>query len=55
MRASLNSVWPRALRLGPPLSDPMAAQAALLEAMSEHANEFDLIHAHIDWLHLPLL
>ena len=33
----------------------MAAQGALLEAMSEHANEFDLIHAHIDWLHLPLL
>src|SRR6266700_206178 len=54
-RAKLNSVWPRALRLGRPRSDPMAAQAALLEAMSRQAPEFDVIHAHIDWLHLPLL
>jgi len=54
-RANLKSVWPRALRLGRPRSDPMAAQAALLEAMSQHAAEFDVIHAHIDWLHLPLL
>ena len=23
--------------------------------MAEHASEFDVIHAHIDWLHLPLL
>src|SRR5712672_3938624 len=29
--ARLNAVWPRALRLGRPRSDPMAAQAALLE------------------------
>jgi glycosyltransferase involved in cell wall biosynthesis len=54
-RAQLNSVWPRALRLGRPRSDPMAAQAVLLEAMSQQAAEFDVIHAHIDWLHLPLL
>src|SRR3990170_412415 len=54
-RANLHSVWPRALRLGRPVSDPMAAQTALLEAMSRHATEFDVIHAHIDWLHLPLL
>jgi glycosyltransferase involved in cell wall biosynthesis len=27
----------------------------LLEAMSQQAAEFDVIHAHIDWLHLPLL
>jgi glycosyltransferase involved in cell wall biosynthesis len=54
-RATLKSVWPRALRLGRPRSDPMAAQTALLEAMSHHAAEFDVIHAHIDWLHLPLL
>src|SRR5882757_1651635 len=40
-RANLHSVWPRALRLGRPRSDPMAAQTALLEAMSQHATEFD--------------
>src|SRR5438552_18171015 len=54
-RAKLNPVWPRALRLGRPRSDPMLAQAALLEAISQRAADFDVIHAHIDWLHLPLL
>jgi glycosyltransferase involved in cell wall biosynthesis len=54
-RAKLVSVWPRSLRLGRPRSDPMAAQASLLEAVAEHAGKFDVIHAHIDWLHLPLL
>jgi glycosyltransferase involved in cell wall biosynthesis len=54
-RAKLVSAWPQALRLGRPRSDPLAAQTALLEAIAERAGEFDVIHAHIDWLHLPLL
>jgi glycosyltransferase involved in cell wall biosynthesis len=54
-RANLVPVWPRALRLGRPRSDPMAAQTALLEAMARHAPDFDVIHCHIDWLHLPLV
>jgi glycosyltransferase involved in cell wall biosynthesis len=54
-RAKLVPAWPRALRLGRPRADPIAAQAALLEAVAEHADDFDLIHVHIDWLHLPLL
>jgi glycosyltransferase involved in cell wall biosynthesis len=53
--ARLEAVWPRALRLGQPRSDSMAALTALLEAVSRRASEFDIIHAHIDWLHLPLL
>ena len=53
--AKLVPVWPRALRLGRPRSDPMAAQTALLEAVAKHAKNFDVIHAHIDWMHLPLL
>jgi glycosyltransferase involved in cell wall biosynthesis len=52
--ARLHAVWPRALRLGRPKTDPMVTQAALLEAVARHASEFDVIHAHIDWLHLPL-
>jgi glycosyltransferase involved in cell wall biosynthesis len=52
--ARLHAAWPRALRLGRPKTDPMVAQAALMEAVARHANEFDIIHAHIDWLHLPL-
>jgi glycosyltransferase involved in cell wall biosynthesis len=53
--ARLVPVWPKALRLGRPRSDPMAAQAALLEAVASRAREFDLIHCHVDWTHLPLL
>jgi glycosyltransferase involved in cell wall biosynthesis len=54
-RGTLHSAWPRALRLGRPRTDPNAALTALLEAMSRCAKEFDVIHVHIDWLHLPLL
>jgi glycosyltransferase involved in cell wall biosynthesis len=53
--AQLNAVCPRALRLGRPRTDPMAVQAALIEEVACKANNFDVIHAHIDWLHLPLL
>jgi glycosyltransferase involved in cell wall biosynthesis len=54
-RAKLVSVCPRALRLGRPRLDPVAAQTCLLEAVAERAAAFDVIHVHIDWLHLPLL
>jgi glycosyltransferase involved in cell wall biosynthesis len=54
-RANLVAAWPRALRLGRPRSDPMAAQAALLEEVAQRASDFDIIHCHIDWLHLPVL
>jgi len=54
-KAELNAVCPRALRLGRPRTDPMALQAALLEEVADKAKNFDLIHSHIDWLHLPLL
>jgi len=53
--AKLHAVWPRALRLGRPRSDPMAAVAVLVEAMAQNAQQFDVVHAHIDWVHLPLL
>jgi glycosyltransferase involved in cell wall biosynthesis len=53
--ATLVPVWPRALRLGRPKTDPAIPLAALLEAIAEHASKFDVIHCHIDWVHLPLL
>ena len=53
-RATLVPACPRALRLGRPRSDPIAAQATLLDCVAEKAAEFDVIHSHIDWLHLPL-
>jgi glycosyltransferase involved in cell wall biosynthesis len=54
-RAKLVPVWPRALRLGRPRTDPFAAHAALLESVAAQAGDFDVIHCHIDWLPLPLL
>src|SRR5512143_1926403 len=49
-RGTLHPVWPHALRLGRPRTDPLAALAVSLEAVSTRAKEFDVIHAHIDWL-----
>jgi glycosyltransferase involved in cell wall biosynthesis len=54
-RAKLVPACPRALRLDRPRSDPIAAQAVLLETVAKHAGDFDVIHAHTEWLHLPLL
>ncbi|MBV8397852.1 MAG: glycosyltransferase family 4 protein [Acetobacteraceae bacterium] len=54
-RGKLHPAWPRALRLGRQRTDPNAACAVLLEVISRRATDFDVIHAHIDWLHLPLL
>jgi glycosyltransferase involved in cell wall biosynthesis len=50
----LHKVWPRALRLGRPRCDPASALSVLLEEVALQARHFDVIHAHIDWLHLPL-
>jgi glycosyltransferase involved in cell wall biosynthesis len=54
-RAKLHPVWPSALRLSRPAADPTVACTALLEAMAKRAQDFDVIHAHLDWVHLPLL
>ena len=53
-RAALHPVWPRALRLGRPRSDPMAIQATLVEAVAKRISEFEVVHFHIDWSQLPL-
>jgi glycosyltransferase involved in cell wall biosynthesis len=46
---------PHALRLGRSKTDPAIPQAMLLETLAERAADFDVIHCHIDWIHLPLL
>jgi len=53
--AQLVPVAPRALRLSRPSPDPAIATAALLEAVADAAPRFDVIHSHLDWVHLPLL
>jgi glycosyltransferase involved in cell wall biosynthesis len=53
--AALVPICPRALRLSRPPIDPAAACAALLDTLADMANDFDVIHSHLDWVHLPLL
>jgi glycosyltransferase involved in cell wall biosynthesis len=53
-RAEVVPVSPRPLRLGRPPIDPTAAISCLLELVALRANEFDVIHCHLDWIHLPL-
>jgi len=48
-------VIPKAIRLSRQRPEPFPAYAAQLDAMAQIASEFDIIHCHIDWVHLPLL
>src|SRR5437763_15296159 len=52
--ANLVPAWPRALRLNRPRVDPIIAHTVLLQQVAERAHQFDIIHFHLDWLHLPL-
>lgn len=54
-RAELVPAIAKALRLGRQKQDPSAACAALLADVADQAARFDVIHSHIDWIHLPLL
>src|SRR6185437_5415516 len=53
-RARLVAACPQALRLSKPPIDPALATSALIDAVATRAGEFDLIHWHTDWVHLPL-
>jgi len=44
----------QALRLDPHCIDSMAHHILMVERVYEQAEEFDLIHFHIDYLHFPL-
>jgi glycosyltransferase involved in cell wall biosynthesis len=47
--ASLHEVWPRALRLDPGIRDPIAPHMMLMEAVRRRADEFDVLHFHMDY------
>jgi glycosyltransferase involved in cell wall biosynthesis len=44
----------KALRLDPECIDPLAHHTLMVERVFSQAEEFDLIHFHIDYLHFPL-
>src|ERR1700760_3129626 len=54
-KAKLVPAWPSALRLEPNMRDYLAPHIVLLEELAIRANEFDLIHLHIDYLGYPML
>ena len=47
--ARLHSVWPRALRLDPAIRDPIAPHMLLMEAVRRQAEDFDVLHFHMDY------
>jgi glycosyltransferase involved in cell wall biosynthesis len=52
--AELESVVPRALRLDPSVKDHQPHNMLLLERVFSRADEFDVIHFHVDVIHYPL-
>ena len=54
-RARLVAVRDQALRLDPrPLKSDLAAHLAMLHEVRRRADEFDVLHFHIDLLHFPM-
>ena len=52
-RARLVSAWPRALRLDPGQPDPTALHTLELSQVFSHADDFDVVHCHVDYLAFP--
>jgi len=53
--AELRAVCPRALRLeGKKIIDPLAYHVRMLEMVAQEAENFDVVHFHVDYLHFPL-
>ena len=54
-KANLVPMWPRALRLDPTIHDYFAPVFIQLAALARHAQEFDVIHSHLDYFAYPSL
>jgi glycosyltransferase involved in cell wall biosynthesis len=52
--AELVACTPRALRLDPDVHDAIPHAMVMLDKVRERADEFDVLHFHIDYLHFPL-
>jgi glycosyltransferase involved in cell wall biosynthesis len=53
--AELVACCERSLRLDPQVRDPLAHNVLMLEKVRQRANEFDVLHFHIDYLSYPLI
>jgi glycosyltransferase involved in cell wall biosynthesis len=54
-KATLEPVWPCALRLDSSVRDYLAPHIVMLEQVARRADEFDIIHLHLDYLGYPIL
>ncbi len=52
--ATLAPVWPQAIRLDPTVKDWIAAYMRMLELVYRRADEFDVLHFHIDYFPFSL-
>ncbi len=52
--AELVSGWPTALRLDPGVRDSVPYTLMMLDEVRRRAEEFDVLHFHIDLMHFPL-
>ncbi len=52
-RARLVAACPRSLRLDPGCVDPLAHHLVLLEEVFRRADDFDVVHFHVDYLCFP--
>jgi glycosyltransferase involved in cell wall biosynthesis len=54
-RAQLVPVVPRSLRLDPHRPDWLMWHTVMLDQVFERADDFDVVHFHVDYLHYPLV
>lgn len=54
-KATLEPVWPCALRLDGAMRDYLAPHIVMLEQVARRADEFDIVHLHLDYVGYPIL
>ena len=54
-KATLEPVWPCALRLDSSMRDYLAPHIVMLEQVARRSDEFDIVHLHVDYLGYPIL
>jgi glycosyltransferase involved in cell wall biosynthesis len=54
-KGALEPIWPQALRLDPRILDPFAPLFMMMERVIRRADEFDMLHWHIDYFAYPLI
>jgi glycosyltransferase involved in cell wall biosynthesis len=53
--ATLEPVWPRALRLDGTVRDPYALHMMMIEQVCRRADQFDILHFHLDYFSFSLM